>query len=247
MQKFYVVGIGPGAADQMTVKAQNILKEVDIIAGYSTYIDLVKPHFPEKEYLETGMTAEVKRCELALEEAKKGKTVAMVSSGDPGIYGMAGLVLEMAQDMEIDVITVPGITAAASGASLLGAPLMHDFAIISLSDRLTEWETIRTRLKYASAADFIIVLYNPRSKGRPTLIEEARKIFLQYKNEDTPVGIVKNIGRDGEEIILTTLKEMDIEVIDMFTTVYVGNKETFIRDGKMVTPRGYLEKKGKRK
>ncbi|MDO4542103.1 MAG: precorrin-3B C(17)-methyltransferase, partial [Bacillota bacterium] len=225
----------------------NTLKEADIIAGYNTYIDLVKPYFPEKEYLVTGMTAEIKRCELALEEAKKGKTVAMISSGDPGIYGMAGLVLELVQGLDIEVVTVPGITAAGSGASLLGAPLMHDFAIISLSDRLTEWETIRTRLKFASAADFIIVLYNPRSKGRPTLIEEARKIFMQYKDEHTPVGIVKNIGREGEEVILTSLKEMDIEIIDMFTTVYIGNKETFIRDGKMITPRGYLEKKGKKK
>ncbi len=247
MQKFYVVGIGPGAPDQMTVKAHNILKEVDLIAGYSTYIDLVKPYFPDKEYLVTGMTAEVKRCEMALAEAQKGKTVAMISSGDPGIYGMAGLVLELAQGMDIEVESVPGITAAASGASLLGAPLMHDFAVISLSDRLTPWDTIKNRLKFASAADFIIVLYNPRSKGRPTLIEEARQIFLQHKSETTPVGIVKNIGREGEEVILTTLKDMNIELIDMFTTVYIGNRETFIRDGKMVTPRGYLEKKGKKK
>ncbi len=247
MQKFYVVGIGPGAPDQMTVKAQNILKSVDIIAGYNTYIDLIKPYFPDKEYLITGMTAEVKRCELALAEAQKGKTVAMISSGDPGIYGMAGLVLELAKDMDIDVVSVPGITAASSGASLLGAPLMHDFAVISLSDRLTAWETIKSRLKFAAAADFIIVLYNPRSKGRPMLIEEARKIFLQHKDENTPVGIVKNIGRDGEEVILTTLKNMDIEVIDMFTTVYIGNKDTFLRDGKMITPRGYLAKKGKKK
>ena len=182
---------------------------------------------------------------MALAKAKEGKTVAMISSGDPGIYGMAGLVLELAQGMDIDVETVPGITAAASGASLLGAPLMHDFAVISLSDRLTEWELIQKRLDAAAMADFIIVLYNPRSKGRPTHIETARTIFLKHKKETTPVGIVKNIGRDGEEVILTTLKDMNIEDVDMFSTVFIGNEQTYIKDGKMITPRGYLEKKGK--
>ncbi|MEG0875176.1 MAG: precorrin-3B C(17)-methyltransferase [Clostridiales bacterium] len=248
MQKFYVVGIGPGDPDQMTVKARKVMEEVDIIAGYGTYINLVKPLYPQKEYLQTGMTGEVKRCQMALEEAKKGKTVAMISSGDPGIYGMAGLVLEIAQGMnlEIEVETVPGITAAASGASLLGAPLMHDFAVISLSDRLTKWELIQTRLKYAAAADFIIVLYNPRSKGRPTLLADARDIFLKHKKEDTPVGIVKNIGREGEEVILTNLKDMNIEDVDMFSTVFIGNEQTYIKDNKMITPRGYLEKKVKK-
>lgn len=153
MQKFYVVGIGPGERDQMTIKAFKTLSDVDVIAGYGTYIDLVKPFFPDKEYLQNGMTGEVKRCEMALEKAKEGKTVAMISSGDPGIYGMSGLVLELAKDMDIEVVTIPGITAAASGASLLGAPLMHDFAVISLSDRLTDWNTIRDRIKFAAAAD----------------------------------------------------------------------------------------------
>ncbi|MGI5874578.1 MAG: precorrin-3B C(17)-methyltransferase [Bacillota bacterium] len=245
-QKFYVVGIGPGDRDQMTLKAYKTLQDVDIIAGYGTYIDLVKPFFPDKEYLQNGMTGEVKRCEMALAKAKEGKTVAMISSGDPGIYGMSGLVMELAKDMDIEVETIPGITAAASGASLLGAPLMHDFAVISLSDRLTEWETIKDRVKFASFADFIIVLYNPRSKGRPTLIDEARNIMLKSKAPETPVGLVKNIGRDGEEVILTTLSEMDIEDVDMFTTVFIGNKQTYIHNGRMITPRGYLEKKGKK-
>ncbi|MEE0776571.1 MAG: precorrin-3B C(17)-methyltransferase [Bacillota bacterium] len=245
MQKFYVIGIGPGAPEQMTVRAKEALEDADIIAGYGTYIDLVKPLFPEKEYLQNGMTGEVKRCQMALEKAKEGKTVAMISSGDSGIYGMAGLVLELAQGLDLDIETVPGITAAASGASLLGAPLMHDFAVISLSDRLTEWDLIVKRLNNAAEADFIIVLYNPRSKGRPDHIAKARDIFLQHKAESTPVGIVKNIGRDGETVILTTLGEMNIEDVDMFSTVFIGNRQTYIKDGKMITPRGYLEKKGK--
>lgn len=244
MQKFYVIGIGPGAPEEMTIRAKRALAESDIIAGYGTYIDLVKPLFPEKEYLQNGMTGEVKRCQMALEKAKEGKTVAMISSGDSGIYGMAGLVLELAQGMDLDIETVPGITAAASGASLLGAPLMHDFAVISLSDRLTEWDLIVKRLNCAAEADFIVVLYNPRSKGRPEHIEKARSIFLQYKAESTPVGIVKNIGRAGETVILTTLGEMNIEDVDMFSTVFIGNRQTYIKDGKMITPRGYLEKKG---
>lgn len=246
MQKFYVVGIGPGERDQMTIKAFKTLSDVDVIAGYGTYIDLVKPFFPDKEYLQNGMTGEVKRCEMALEKAKEGKTVAMISSGDPGIYGMSGLVLELAKDMDIEVVTIPGITAAASGASLLGAPLMHDFAVISLSDRLTDWNTIRDRIKFAAAADFIIVLYNPRSKGRPTLLEEARSLMLKSKDGSTPVGLVKNIGREGESVTLTTLEEMNIEDVDMFTTVFIGNKQTYIHGDRMITPRGYLQKKGKK-
>ena len=238
MQKFYVIGIGPGDRDQMTIKAFKTLQDVDIIAGYKKYIELIKPFFPDKEYLQTGMTGEVERCKMALAKACEGKTVAMVSSGDPGIYGMSGLVLELAQDMDIEVETIPGITAAASGGSLLGAPLMHDFAVISLSDRLTEWNVIKDRVKYASFGDFIIVFYNPRSKGRPTLLEEARKIMLKSKRGETPVGIVKNIGREGEEVILTTLAEMDIEVIDMFTTVFIGNSQTYIHGDRMITPRG---------
>jgi precorrin-3B C17-methyltransferase len=242
MQKFYVVGIGPGCPEQMTIQAKQALEEADIIAGYGTYIKLVRPLFPDKEYLQNGMTGEVKRCEMALEQAQAGKTVAMISSGDSGIYGMAGLVLELAKGMNIDVVTVPGITAASSGAALLGAPLMHDFAVISLSDRLTEWDLIEKRLHAAASADFNIVLYNPRSKGRPDHIAKAREIFLQYKSAETPVGIVKNIGRDGESAQITTLGEFDIEQVDMFSTVFVGNSQTYIDGNKIVTPRGYLEK-----
>ncbi len=243
MQKFYVVGIGPGSPEQMTEQAKAALAEADVIAGYGAYIKLVQPLYPDKEYLQNGMTGEVKRCELALEQAMQGKTVAMVSSGDAGIYGMAGLVLELAEDLPIKVVVVPGITAAASGAALLGAPLMHDFAVISLSDRLTEWQLIEKRLAAASSADFNIVIYNPRSHGRPEHLAKAREIMLQYKKAETPVGIVKNIGREGEHTVVTTLSELDTEQVDMFSTVFVGNSQTYISGDKIITPRGYLGKR----
>jgi precorrin-3B C17-methyltransferase len=247
MNKFYVVGIGPGAVDLMTIRAKNILEKVDIIAGYNAYLDLVKPYFPDKEYLGNGMTGEVKRCEAALAKAMEGKSVAMISSGDAGIYGMAGLVLELAKGMDLEIVTVSGITAAASGAALLGAPLMHDFAIISLSDRLTDWDLIQKRVRLAAEADLSIVLYNPRSKGRPDYLETARQLCLTAKKPDTPVGIVKNIGREGETVILTTLEKMNVADVDMFSTVFIGNSKTFIENGKMITPRGYLEKENKKK
>ena len=176
MNKFYVVGIGPGAYEQMTIRAKEILEEVDVIAGYNAYIELVKPYFPGKEFFGNGMTGEVKRCKEALALAAAGKTVAMISSGDAGIYGVAGLILELSRDLDLEIITIPGITAAASGGALLGAPLMHDFAVISLSDRLTDWELIQKRLRLASEADLSLVLYNPRSKGRPDYLETARQI-----------------------------------------------------------------------
>lgn len=246
MNEFYVVGIGPGAYDQMTIKAREVLAAVDVIAGYNPYLELVRPYFPDKEYLGNGMTGEVKRCKAALAEAMSGKSVAMISSGDAGIYGMAGLILELSRDLDLKIITIPGITAAASGAALLGAPLMHDFAVISLSDRLTEWELIQKRLRLAAEADFSIVLYNPRSKGRPDYLDTARQICLQWKKPDTPVGIVKNIGRPGETAILTTLEKMDVTAVDMFSTVFIGNSKTFAENGLMVTSRGYLEKEAER-
>lgn len=243
MKKIYVVGIGPGAPEEMTFRARHVLEAADLIAGYGKYIDLLRPIFPEKEYLQNGMTGEVKRCEMALEQAEQGKTVAMVSSGDAGIYGMAGLVLELAQGRDVEVEIVPGLTAASSGAALLGAPLMHDFAVISLSDRLTQWDLIQKRLHCAAEADFNIVLYNPRSKGRPDYIAKACEIVRKYKDGATPVGIVKNIGRAGESTILTTLDEIDIQQVDMFSTVFIGNSQTYLKDGKMITPRGYLTQK----
>lgn len=248
MQKFYVVGIGPGSPEQITPQATAALAAADVIAGYGTYIKLVQPLFPDKEYLQTGMTGEVKRCQLALEQAQAGRTVAMISSGDAGVYGMAGLVLQLAAEIcpeQVEVVPVPGITAASSGAALLGAPLMHDFAVISLSDRLTPWEKIAKRLQCAAEADFCLVLYNPRSHGRPELLGRAREIISEHKSGQTPVGIVKNIGRPGEQTIVTTLSELDEEQVDMFSTVFIGNSQTYIQQTpagpKIVTPRGYLE------
>lgn len=244
MNKIYVVGIGPGAMEYMTLQARDVLASVDTIIGYGLYIDLIRGAFPGKEFLQNGMTGEVKRTKMALEEAAKGKSVAMVSSGDAGIYGMAGLVLELAEkggyDLEVEI--VPGLTAASSGAAVLGAPLTHDFAVISLSDRLTPWDLIQKRLRAAAMGDFSVVLYNPRSKGRPTHIQTAKEILLEEKSPATPVGIVKHIGREGQTVILTTLGDLDIETVDMFATVFIGNRQTYVADGKMITPRGYLEK-----
>ncbi len=252
MQKFYVVGIGPGSFEQLTPQAMAALLAADVIAGYGAYIKLVQPLFPKKEYLQTGMTGEVKRCQLALEQAKAGRTVAMISSGDAGVYGMAGLVMQLAAEIcpEVEVVAVPGITAASSGAALLGAPLMHDFAVVSLSDRLTPWEKIARRLQAAAAADFCLVLYNPRSHGRPDLLRQACEIISEAKQGEaaqvgqTPVGIVKNIGREGEQTIVTTLADLDYELVDMFSTVFIGNSQTFIQQTiggpRIVTPRGYL-------
>ncbi len=244
MNKIYVVGIGPGALENMTFQAREVLSEVDTIIGYGLYIDLIRDAFPEKEFLQNGMTGEVKRTKIALDEAAKGKVVAMISSGDAGIYGMAALVLEMAEKggYELDVEVVPGLTAASSGAAVLGAPLTHDFAVISLSDRLTPWDLIQKRLRAAGMGDFSVVLYNPRSKGRPDHIKKAREILLEEKSPETPVGIVKHIGREGETAILTTLGAMDTDLIDMFSTVFIGNRQTYVTGGKMITPRGYLEK-----
>ena len=244
MNKLYVVGIGPGAMDKMTYQAKEVLAGVDTIIGYGLYVDLIRAAFPDKEFLHNGMTGEVKRTKIALEEAAKGKIVAMISSGDSGIYGMAALVLEMAEKegADLDIEVIPGLTAASSGAAVLGAPLTHDFAVISLSDRLTPWELIQKRLLMAARGDFSLVIYNPRSKGRPDHIKTAQRILLEEKSADTPVGIVKNIGREGEMAILTTLGDMDIELIDMFATVFIGNSQTYVAKGKMITPRGYLEK-----
>lgn len=237
--KIYVVGIGPGSIDEMTHRAYRVLKEVDVIAGYKTYIDLVKDEFSEKEFYSSGMKKEVERCEQVLEIAKSGKSIALISSGDAGIYGMAGIMIEIASKEGYDVEIVPGVTSTVAGAALVGAPLMHDQAIISLSDLLTDWDVIVKRLDRASEADFIISLYNPKSKGRVTQIVEAQKIMLKHKSKDTPVALVKNISREGESYILTTLGEFLNYEIDMFTVVIIGNSKSYIINDRMVTPRGY--------
>ena len=237
--KIYVVGIGPGNMEDISIRAYNTLKNVDIIAGYITYVDLVKDEFSEKEFYVTGMKKEIDRCEKVLELAKEGKKVALISSGDAGIYGMAGIMIEVALGSGIEVEIIPGITSSVAGASLVGAPLMHDQAIISLSDLLTDWEVITKRIDRASDGDFVISLYNPKSKGRTEQIVEAREIMLKYKAATTPVALLRHVGREDENYTLTTLEDMLNHEIDMFTVVIVGNSKTYVKDGKMITPRGY--------
>ncbi len=234
------MGIGPGEYEQMTIKAANALKECDVIVGYTVYIDLVRDHFPGKTFLTTPMTREVERCEMAFEEAKKGQTVAMICSGDAGVYGMSGLIYEVSVKYPgVEVEVLPGVTAALSGAAVLGAPLIHDFALISLSDLLTPWEKIEKRLRMASEGDFVICLYNPSSRKRHDYLMKACDIMLKSKSPDTICGTVKNIGRDGEEIHVCTLAQLRETSVDMFTTVFIGNSQTKEINGKMVTPRGY--------
>lgn len=237
--KIYVVGIGPGNMEDISVRAYKTLKNVDVIAGYITYIDLVKDEFKEKEFYVSGMKKEIDRCEKVLELAKEGKTVALISSGDAGIYGMAGIMIEVALGSGIDVVVIPGITSSVAGASLVGAPLMHDQAIISLSDLLTDWEVITKRIDRASEGDFVISLYNPKSKGRTEQIVEAREIMLKHKAPSTPVALLRHVGREDENYTLTNLDEMLNYEIDMFTVVIVGNSKTYVKEGKMITPRGY--------
>lgn len=240
MSKIYVVGIGPGEYEQMTMRAANALNQCDVIVGYTVYVDLVKEHFPGKEFLTTPMRKEVERCVLAFEEAKKGRTVAMICSGDAGVYGMSGLMLEIGEDYPgVEVEVIPGVTAATGGAAVLGAPLIHDFALISLSDLLTPWEKIEKRLVLASEADFVICLYNPSSKKRHDYLQKACDLMMRHKSPQTVCGIVLNIGRDGEEMRVMTLQELRDTQVDMFTTVFIGNSQTKEIGGKMVTPRGY--------
>ncbi|MGL6115698.1 precorrin-3B C(17)-methyltransferase [Cetobacterium sp. SF1] len=237
--KIYVVGIGPGNMQDITIRAYNTLKNVDVIAGYITYIDLVREEFSEKEFYVSGMKKEVERCEQVLEIAKSGKTVALISSGDAGIYGMAGIMLEVAMNSGIDVEVVPGVTSSVAGASVVGAPLMHDHATISLSDLMTDWDVITNRVDKASQGDFIISLYNPKSRGRVNQIVEAREIMLRHKSENTPVALLRHVGRADQNYTLTTLGDFLNHEIDMFTVVIVGNSKTYVENGKMITPRGY--------
>ena len=240
MNKLYVVGIGPGEYEQMTVRAINALKGSDTIIGYTVYVDLVKEHFPGKEFMTTPMKKEVDRCVMAFQEAMKGKTVSMICSGDAGVYGMSGLMYEVGKDYpQVELEIIPGVTAATGGAAVLGAPLIHDFCLISLSDLLTPWEKIESRLLHASEADFVICLYNPSSKKRHDYLMKACDLMMRYKKEDTVCGIVGNIGREGENMKLMTLKELRNTSVDMCTTVFVGNSQTKEINGKMVTPRGY--------
>lgn len=234
------MGIGPGAYEKMTIEAAEALKNSDVIIGYTVYVDLVKEHFPGKEFLTTPMRKEVERCRLAFEEAEKGKVVSMICSGDAGVYGMAGLMYEVGEEYpEVKLEILPGVTAATAGAAVLGAPLIHDFCLISLSDLLTPWEKIEKRLRNAAEGDFVICLYNPSSKKRKDYLQKACDLVLTYQSPETVCGIVGNIGRDGENRKLMTLKELRDAQVDMFTTVFIGNSQTRDLSGYMVTPRGY--------
>lgn len=239
--KIYVVGIGPGKKADMTFRAYEAMEKSDIIIGYKTYMDLIKEYYPGKEMKNSQMTKEVDRCIDVLKLAKEGKNVALISSGDAGIYGMAGIMLEIA-DGEVEVEIIPGVTATNAAAAIVGAPVMHDYVTISLSNLLTDWELIKKRLELAAQGDFVVSIYNPKSRGRVTQIEEAREIMLKYKPKTTPVAIVRNAGREDEEHVVTTLDEMLNHEINMLTIVIIGNANTFIKDGKMITPRGYSNK-----
>ena len=242
MSTIYVAGIGPGSYEQMTIEAAEALKSCDVIIGYTVYVDLVKEHFPGKEFLTTPMKKEVQRCRMAFEEAEKGKSVAMICSGDAGVYGMAGLMYEVGQDYpQVQVKVLPGVTAATAGAAVLGAPLIHDFCLIGLSDLLTPWEKIEARLLHAAEADFAICLYNPSSKKRKDYLNRACGLLLRYQSEDTVCAVVRNIGREGEQNQIMTLKELQNTQVDMFTTVFIGNSQTKRLGDYMVTPRGYKD------
>ncbi|AGI48177.1 precorrin-3 methyltransferase [Thermoplasmatales archaeon BRNA1] len=239
--KLTVVGFGPGSYEDMTVRAVEAIKGADIVTGYTTYIKILKEFFPEKEYKATGMMKEVDRCRMAIEDALSGKNVAMVSSGDSGIYGMTGLIYQLADEMgaDIEITSVAGVTAASSSAAILGAPLMHDVALISLSDLMTPIEKIMKRVELAGEGDFVIALYNPKSKGRTEYLAQAADILLKCRSPDTPVGIVRQAGRKDQGSTITTLGKLKEADVDMFCTVVIGNSQSYAKNGLMITPRGY--------
>lgn len=236
MGKLFVVGIGPGGLDHMTVKALNAIKESDIIVGYTKYIEFIQPILGDKQTVSTGMMGEEERCRKALELAKD-KTVAVISTGDSGIYGMAGLILELKTDEEVEII--PGVTASSSAGSVLGAPLMHDNCNISLSDLMTPYEDIKKRVRLAAEGDFIISLYNPKSKKRVTYLREAIDTIKEFRPGNTPVAVVKNALREGQSINIFTIDNFDDSIVDMFSIVIVGNSKSYMKDGLFITPRGY--------
>lgn len=239
MKKLTVVGIGAGNYDGMTVGAVKAIENADVIVGYTVYCDLIKPYFENKTFISTPMMRETERCRIALEHAAAGEKTAMICSGDAGVYGMASPILELAGEYGVEVDVVAGVTAALSGAALLGSPLTSDFAVISLSDLLTPIETIEKRLRCAAEADLPIVIYNPSSHKRADHLGRACDIILKYRSPDTVCAVARMIGRDGEKTEIMTLYELKTKETDMFTTVFVGNSTTKIIGGKMVTPRGY--------
>ena len=240
--RIYIIGMGPGREEMMTGEAIAALEQADVIVGYTVYVKLLGERFAGKRLLTTSMRQETERCELCFREAEAGNQVALICSGDAGIYGLASLMYELgAKHPETELLVIPGITAASSGAAVLGAPLNHDFCVISLSDLMTPWEKIEKRVRAAAMADFVICLYNPSSRKRHDYLEKACNMMLEYKAEDTICGIVRQIGRDGQESRILTLKELKDTEVDMFTTVFIGNEQTQEMDGHMVTPRGYRD------
>lgn len=238
--RIYIVGMGPGKEEMMTTQALRVLEECDVIVGYTVYLELLGERFLDKELLSTPMKKEIERCHLCFAEAQKGKKTAMVCSGDAGIYGMASLMYEIGESYpDCELVVIPGITAASSGAACLGAPLNHDFCVISLSDLLTPWERIETRLRAAAMGDFAIALYNPSSKKRADYLKRACDILLESVEEERACGYVENIGREGETMTTCTLKELREAQVNMFTTVFIGNSQSRIIDGRLVTKRGY--------
>lgn len=246
--KIYIVGMGPGCEEMMTQEAVKILESVDVIVGYSVYLKLLEPQFETKELLSTSMRQEEERCRLCFLEAVKGKKVALICSGDAGIYGLASLMYEIGKEYpQIRLEVIAGVTAASSGAAVLGAPLNHDFCVISLSDLLTPWERIEKRLRAAAEGDFAIVLYNPGSKKRRDYLKRACEILLCHLEEERVCGYVENIGREGTRSAVCTLKELCRTEVNMFTTVFIGNSSSEIIDGRLVTRRGYrIEQMAKR-
>lgn len=236
----YVVGIGPGEEAMMTGQAVRTLEESDVIVGYPVYLDLLGERFRDKERLSTPMRQEVERCRMAYEKAMEGKTVSLICSGDAGVYGLASLMYELSPEYPgCELVIVPGITAANSGAALLGAPLNHDYCVISLSDLLTPWEQIRRRLLAAVDGDFAIALYNPSSRKRADYLQKACDILLERAEGERACGYVENIGREGTRVTVCTLKELRERQVNMFTTVFIGNSQSVLQDGKLVTKRGY--------
>ena len=239
----FLAGIGPGDHKTMTNHCIALFRNCDVVVGYKKYIELAEPFIEKQQVISSGMTQEVERCNKAIQEAAKGKRVALISSGDSGVYGMAGLALEIVNKKKLwdrfAVEIIPGVPVIHAAAARLGAPLMNDYAVISLSDLLTPWEVIEKRLHHAAQSDMVICLYNPKSKKRTIHIKRAKSILLQYRNPDTPVGLARNVGRKGETITLTTVNKMLRYKIDMVTVIIIGNSATRVLNNRMITQRGY--------
>lgn len=238
MGKLYVIGIGPGGLQHMTLKAIKAIEESQVIVGYNKYIDFIKPLLEGKELYSTGMKGEEVRCIEALKQAEN-KIVSIISTGDSGMYGMAGLILQLNEQNNVEVEVIPGVTASCAAASVVGAPLMHDNCNISLSDLMTPYDLIKKRVSLAAEGDFVISFYNPRSIGRPHHLRECIDLIAVHRKETTPVAVVKNALRDGQEVRLFTLGTFEENVVDMISIVIIGNSQSYIKDGKFITPRGY--------